>query len=133
MFKYIKYTKVEDEFTTHEFRGGDDSVKVNHFDVPVVSIESDSEDLIYEVIVSQNEIINCEEITKDEFKELVKESAQINRIRNVVAERIASKYSYADEIAMLKKDDNDAKKIAYENYVTESIAIGNELKSLLGY
>jgi hypothetical protein len=133
MFKYVKFTKVQDEFTTHEFRGGDDEVKVNHFDVDVVSIESDNEDAIYEVITSQDERINCQEITKDEFKEIVKNSAQIERIRTIVKERITSKYSIADEIAMMKRDESDAKRVEYEAFVSESIAKGDELKSIVGY
>lgn len=133
MFVYVKFTKVQDEFTTYEFRGGDDLVKVNHFDVDVVSLESENEDAIADLIANQDERINCVEITKEEFKELVKDSAQINRIRNVVKERIASKYSVADEIAMLKKDDTNEKRVAYESYVTECIAVGDELKSNVGY
>lgn len=133
MFKYVKFTKAEDEFTTHDFRGGSEEIIVNHFDVNVVSIQAENEVAINTLIASQESVINCIEITKDEFKELVTDSAQLNRIRNVVAERIASKYSYADEIAMLKKADDNAKKIAYEAYVAESISIGNELKSLIGY
>jgi hypothetical protein len=133
MFKYVKFTKVEDEFTTHDFRGGSEEVKVNHFNVDVVSIESEDEVVVTELIITQNEIINCEIITKDEFKELVKDSAQINRIRDVVAKRIASKYSIPDEIAMMKKEDDNTKKVEYLAFVEESVQIGNELKSLVGY
>lgn len=133
MFKYVKFTKVQDEFTTHEFRGGDDLVKVNHFDIDVVSLESDDAEAIYELIISQDERINCQDITKDEFKELVKNSAQIERIRTIVKERIASKYSIADEIAMIKRDESDAKRVEYEAFVSESIAKGDELKSIVGY
>lgn len=133
MFKYVKYTKVADEFTTHSFRGAGEELKVNHFNVSVVSIESEDEAILEEVIVSQDEKINCIEIDHAEFKELVGDSLQIERIRKVVAERIASKYTYADEIAMLRRDDTDAKKIEYVAFVNESIAIGSELKSLVGY
>jgi len=133
MFKYVKFTKVEDEFTTHDFRGGSEEVKVNHFNVSVVSIEAEDAAILDEVIASQNERINCIEIDHAEFKELVGDSLQIKRIRKVVAERIASKYTYADEIAMLKRDDSTAKKIEYVDFVNESIAIGSELKSLIGY
>jgi hypothetical protein len=133
MFKYVKFTKAEDEFTTHDFRGGSEEVKVNHFNVSVVSIEAEDAAILDEVIASQNERINCIEIDHAEFKELVGDSLQIKRIRKVVAERIASKYTYADEIAMLKRDDSTAKKIEYVDFVNESIAIGSELKSLIGY
>lgn len=133
MFRYIVFTRVTDDITTYEFRGRNEDVKVNHFDVNVVSIESDDEIAITELIISQNEKINCKEINKDEFKNLVKDSAQLNRIRSIVKERIASKYSIADEIALLKKDHNDSKKIEYEAFVNESIQKGDELKALIGY
>lgn len=133
MFKYVKFNRVTDDVTTYEFRGGSEDVKVNHFDVDVVSIESDNEDLIYELIASQDEKINCEEILQDEFKDLVKDSAQLNRIRNVVKERIASKYSFADEIAMMKRIDSDEKRVEYEVFVEECKLIGENLKALVGY
>lgn len=133
MFKYIEFTRVSDEFTTYEFRGGNEDVKVNYFDVNVVSIESENEIAINNLILSQDKRINCQIITKDEFKELVKDSAQIERIRTVVKERIASKYSYSDEIAMMKRDESDSKRLEYEAFVAESIAKGDELKALVGY
>ena len=133
MFVYVKFEKVSDEFTTYEFRGGNEDVKVNCFDVNVVSIESENEIAINNLILSQDKKINCQIISKDEFKELVKDSAQIERIRTIVKERIASKYSYADEIAMIKKDENDSKRLDYETFVAECISKGDELKALVGY
>lgn len=133
MFVYVKFEKVSDEFTTYEFRGGNEDVKVNYFDVNVVSIESENEIAINNLILSQDKKINCQIISKDEFKELVKDSAQIERIRTIVKERIASKYSYADEIAMMKKDENDSKRVEYEAFVAECISKGKELKALVGY
>lgn len=133
MFVYVKFEKVSDEFTTYEFRGGNEDVKVNYFDVNVVSIESENEIAINNLILSQDKKINCQIISKDEFKELVKDSAQIERIRTIVKERIASKYSYADEIAMIKKDENDSKRLDYETFVAECISKGDELKALVGY
>lgn len=133
MFVYVKFEKVSDEFTTYEFRGGNEDVKVNYFDVNVVSIESENEIAINNLILSQDKKINCQIISKDEFKELVKDSAQIERIRTIVKERIASKYSYADEIAMIKKDENDPKRVEYETFVAECISKGDELKALVGY
>lgn len=133
MFVYVKFEKVSDEFTTYEFRGGNEDVKVNYFDVNVVSIESENEIAINNLILSQDKKINCQIISKDEFKELVKDSAQIERIRTIVKERIASKYSYADEIAMMKRDETDSKRLDYETFVTECISKGDELKALVGY
>ena len=133
MFVYVKFEKVSDELTTYEFRGGNEDVKVNYFDVNVVSIESENEIAINNLILSQDKKINCQLISKDEFKELVKDSAQIERIRTVVKERIASKYSYADEIAMMKRDETDSKRLDYETFVAECISKGDELKALVGY
>lgn len=86
MVKYIKFTRVETEHTVLEFRGGDESTKVNHFSVPVVSIISDDETKINDLINSQPSEINCTEITKDEFKSLIKDSLQYKRIKQRVAE-----------------------------------------------
>lgn len=133
MFVYVKFEKVSDKLTTYEFRGGNEDVKVNYFDVNVVSIESENEIAINNLILSQDKKINCQLISKDEFKELVKDSAQIERIRTVVKERIASKYSYADEIAMMKRDETDSKRLDYETFVAECISKGDELKALVGY
>ena len=133
MFVYVKFEKVSDEFTTYEFRGGNEDVKVNYFDVNVVSIESENEIAINNLILSQDKKINCQIISKDEFKELVKDSAQIERIRTIVKERITSKYSYADEIAMMKRDETDSKRLDYETFVAECISKGDELKALVGY
>ena len=84
MVKYIEYDKVETQYTTLEFRGGDSDVKVNYFtgdDVlaNVVSILGD-EDKINALIEAQNKEINCREITKDEFKTLVQNSIQVKRV-----------------------------------------------------
>jgi hypothetical protein len=132
MFKYIKFEKVSTEDTVLEFRGGSEDVKVNHFNVSVVSLAGE-EVAIDEVIASQDARILCEEIAQEEFKSLVTDSTQLNRIREVVAKEIAKKYSLADEIAMSKRDESDGKRIAYETYVTECLAIGYGLKAEIGY
>ena len=133
MFKYVKFTKVETVDTVLEFRGGSEEVKVNHFDVDVVSISSEDESAIDALIASQPSEINCKEIEQDEFKTLVKESAQINRIRDMVKAEIAKKYSPADEIAMLKKAEDDDKRVVYNNYVKECLEFGDNLKKEVGY
>lgn len=133
MFKYIKFTKTKDEFTTHEFKGGDELVKVNYFDVDVVSVEAADVSDIDALIDSQETAINCTEITQEEFKTLVSDSSQLNRIREVVASEIAKKYTIADEIGMAKRAADDAKRIEYEGYVLQCIDIGRQLKSKIGY
>lgn len=133
MFKYVKFEKVTDDVTTYEFRGGNEDVKVNYFDVAVVSIESENEIAINELIASQAPQINCQEITKEEFKELVKDSGQLKRIRKIVKEKIALKYSIEDELALIKKDTSDAEMLQYELHIKECIDLGNSLKQDIGY
>jgi hypothetical protein len=133
MFTYVKYNKVQDEFTTHEFRGGDNDVIVNIFDGGVASIKCDDGAKVDELIAKQNPLIGVEKITKDEFKALVKDSDQLKVIRESVARRVALKYSFADELAMLKRSDDDVKKIAYAQYVAECVSYGDGLKLEIGY
>jgi len=138
MVKYIEYNKVSDEFTTHEFRGGSEDVVVTHFtgvDVlpHIVSIVADDAEKIDELIFSQNPLIECKEIGYSEFKTLVKNSDQITNINRQVKEMIAKRYDIADEIAMNKKDPSDTKRVAYESYIAECLAKGDELKASIGY
>jgi len=133
MFKYIDFQKVETEITVLEFKSRNDTVKVNHFNVDVVSIESDDEIAMDELIQSQPAEIECVEISKDEFKNLISNSSQLNRIRDVVKSKIASVYDVADEIAMSKKDVSDTKRIKYEHYVKECLIFGDALKTEIGY
>jgi len=138
MFKYVKFEKVETEHTVLEFRGMSEEVKVNHFSSAnslsyAVSIESEIESAINELVNAQDEAINCVFITQNDFKELVGESLQLKRIREVVATEIAKRYSLADEIAMSKRDTTDEKRVAYESYVAECLAIGYGLKAEIGY
>ena len=91
MFKYIKFEKVETEYTTLEFRGDADGVEVNHFSVDAVSIESDNEDAIDALIASQ--AVECVEITQDEFKALTAQSAQVLRILAQVDEKYSKDVS----------------------------------------
>lgn len=133
MFVYVGFSRVTDDVTTYEFRGGSKDVKVNYFDANVVSIESESETLINELIESQDKKINCQIVSKEEFKELIKNSAQIERIRTIVKERITSKYSIADEIAIMKRENSDLKKVEYEIYIQECKLIGENLKKSIGY
>ena len=133
MFKYVKFTKVETVDTVLEFRGESEDVKVNHFDVDVVSISSEDESAIDALIASQPAEINCKEINQAEFKSLVTNSAQLNRIRDVVKDEIAKKYTPADEIAMLKRAVDDDKRVAYNAYVSECLAVGYGLKADIGY
>lgn len=80
MFKYIRFNEVQDEYSKVTFLQKNEEVKVNFFDKPIVSIEADDEDLIDELILSQDERINCEEITQDEFVQLYKLTSQYQRV-----------------------------------------------------
>ena len=133
MFKYVKFEKVETVDTVLEFRGGSEEVKVNHFDVDVVSISSEDESAIDALIALQPAEINCVEITKEEFKSLVTNSAQLNRIREVVATKIAEKYTIADELAISKRAVDDVKRVDYEAFVAECVSFGIALKLEIGY
>ena len=80
MFKYVRFTPVESQFTTLTFKKINEDVKVNFFTLPVVSIEADNEALIDELISSQVKEIKCEVITKEEFINLIKLTSQYKRI-----------------------------------------------------
>lgn len=87
MFKYIKFDRVETGYAVLEFRGGDDTAKVNYFTgLSVVSIEAGTAEDIDAVVSSQMSEINCVEITRDEFKMLIESSPQYLRILDRVAE-----------------------------------------------
>ena len=80
MFKYVRFTPVESQFTTLTFKQKNNDVKVNFFSLPVVSLEADNEALIDELISSQTKEIKCEVITKEEFINLIKLTSQYKRI-----------------------------------------------------
>lgn len=80
MFKYIRFTPLKTNETTLTFRSKTEDVKVNYFDRPFVSIQSENEADIDVLIASQPSEIDCKEITKDEFVQLVKLSSQYQRI-----------------------------------------------------
>lgn len=133
MFKYIKFEKVETEFTVLEFRAQSEDVKVNSFDVNVVSLEAENAADIDALVAMQDSRILCEEITHDDFKDLVTVSSQLERIRDVVAAEVAKKYSFAEEFGMSKRDVSDAKRIEYEAYIKECLSLGYGLKAEIGY
>lgn len=83
MFKYVAYTKVTDEFTTHEFREMNEKCKVNRFDVPYVSVEFENAADFTELMANQNPLIQATEITQQEFDIAVYNSAQMQRVRSV--------------------------------------------------
>jgi hypothetical protein len=135
MFKYVKFNKVETEYTVLQFNGNpvDDDIQVFQFDVPVVSVKCEDTAKIDALIASQDTRIDCKIIDKTEFKELVSNSAQINRCRTICKEHIAKKYDFADELAMINKDSSDAKVIKYKAHKAECLAICNGLKAEVGY
>ncbi|MFA7029992.1 MAG: hypothetical protein WC179_06965 [Candidatus Cloacimonadaceae bacterium] len=108
MFKYIAYTKVIDEFTTHQFIEIDDRCQVNRFDVPYVSVEYENESDFVELMAYQPVVINATEITKEEFDVAVYNSAQMQRVRSV-AKKTGKIYSIGgvDYLIPLTKEAQD--------------------------
>lgn len=89
MFKYARYIRVVDEFTTHEFTELNEKCKVNKFDVPYVSVECANESDFLELLENQNPIIAAVEILKEEFAVGVENSAQVKRIYDRANEHFA--------------------------------------------
>lgn len=87
MFKYVKFTKVQVPYSTLEFRGGDDTIVVRHFDGDVVCISGDIEADIDVLIANQASEISCTVITQAEFKSIIELSSQYARIKQVVEEK----------------------------------------------
>lgn len=83
MFKYVQYTPFTDAYTTHIFNEKDDTCVINRFDVPVVSVECETERDFTGLMVYQSSDINAVEITLGEFNEMVKNSDQVQRMYNV--------------------------------------------------
>lgn len=117
MFKYVAYTKVTDEFTTHEFREQNEKCKVNRFDVPFVSVEFENAADFTELMANQNPLIEAVEITKEEFAIAVSNSVQALRMYEVANELfkqlmkpISDKYS---------KEERDT----WQNQIEEARAI----------
>jgi len=125
MFKYVKFNEGESFRVIGVFRG-----KVNSFSVPAVSIDGEASAI--DALIAAQEFA-CTEITQDEFKTIVSDSLQLKRIREVVASKIGEKYSFADELAINKRIATDPKRVDYEAYVLECIAIGDALKEEIGY
>ena len=136
--KYIEFTRAKDEFTEYFFvnKFDEDTVKLNNFtgiDRNIVSIVADDEDTLETLVNLQDSKIEATEITYADFRSAVKDSLQVKRINNVVKEKIAEKYDYADEIKLLKEDETNDERIAYEGYVDSCKEIGNDLKREIGY
>ena len=122
---YVKFNEGDTFRVVGLFEG-----KVNSFSVPAVSIEGTLEEV--NALIALQEFV-CTIIEQAEFKALVTDSLQLKRIREVVASKIGEKYNFSDELAMSKRIDTDAKRVAYEAYVVECIAVGNALKAEIGY
>lgn len=93
MLKYVRFIEVELEFTKLTFVRKNEDVKVIFFDKPFVALECENEELIDELIAYQDELIKCEEITADEFKALIKTTAQYARVLEMACERLEKNMS----------------------------------------
>lgn len=100
MFKYVTYTPMTDQYTTHEFNELNDKCKVHRFDVPYVSVECENEEDFAELMAAQFPAIQPTEVTKDAFFDMVQYSDQYLRMLDMANEQykkemehIASKYT----------------------------------------
>ena len=93
MLKYVRFIEVELEFTKLTFVRKNEDVKVVFFDKPFVALECEDEELIDELIAYQDELVKCEEITADEFKELVETTSQYSRVLEMACERLEKNMS----------------------------------------
>ncbi|MDM5264670.1 hypothetical protein PF327_10735 [Sulfurovum sp. XTW-4] len=105
MFKYVRYTPMTDEFTTHTFNELNENCKIHRFDVPYVSVECSTDADFAALMASQNPIIEAIEITQAEFSDMVQHSIQVKRMYDIANEQytkecavITSKYTH-DEIS----------------------------------
>lgn len=133
MFKFVAYQPYEDTHTTLEFRGGDEAVEVFNFDGNFVAIKSENEAEIDALIAKQPTEIRCTALTQEEFNEAVKESRQIENLRRACKEKIAKRYSIADEIGMMKRAASDSKRVEYEAYVNACLSECDAQKADMGY
>jgi len=84
VFKYVSFTPITDEYTTHIFNEKNDKCTVHRFDVPYVSVSFEDESDFTELMAYQNPDIGASEITKEAFESLVLHSDQVNRMYAVV-------------------------------------------------
>jgi len=131
MFKYIKYKKVQTQYTILEFSSGNEDTTVNHFDVEVVSIEGDETNI--DILISnQDALIECEEIALDEFNVLVENTSQLLRINDVVSNEVLKKYTPQQEIEILKMPKDDERVGEYNEYMKTCGQTGISLREELG-
>ena len=93
MIKYIKYTESQGKFSKLTFVRKNEDVKVVFFDKPFVALECENKELIDELIAYQDELIKCEEIAADEFKELAETTSQYARVLELASERLEKNMS----------------------------------------
>lgn len=88
MFKYVRFEIVQTDDTVLEFRGGTEEVQVNVIG-SVASIKAENESDIDALVNSQDDRINCEYISKEDFKTATMNSKRVQRIN----ERVEEKYN----------------------------------------
>jgi hypothetical protein len=77
---------------------------------------------------SYNSFENEVELTFEEVSPILKECHLNKQFNLIITNRIKVKYNLDDEIALLKKDDTDADKMAYNSFVNEIKAEVNAQK-----
>lgn len=132
MFKYVIYTKVETEHTVLEFRGGNDTIKLKHYDVPVVSIEADNEAEIDDLIAQQSIEIKCAVLTKNAFVALVKNTKQFQReLYHINEEFDNSVNTLIDGIPTNERLSWDKQETEARNYLIDKSSVTPLIDSLL--
>ena len=117
MFKYISYTPVEDEYTTHEFNELNDKCKVHRFDVPYVSVEYEKEEDFTALMAAQLPAIEATEITKIEFEDLVQHSDQVKRMYEVV------NATYSKELSPISVKYSEEERATWPSQTAEAYAV----------
>jgi len=131
MFKYIKYTPMTDDYTTHIFNEVNDKCKVHRFDVPYVSVEYTDEADFTALMAAQNIIISATEITKIEFSDMVQLSDQVKRIYETANNQFSIDMKVISEKYMQEERDTWSIQIEEANAVKAGTAVSTPFLSAL--
>lgn len=131
MFKYIKYTPMTDDHTTHIFNEINDKCKVHRFDVPYVSVEYTDKADFAALVATQLPAIEAVEITKVEFADIVQYSDQIKRIYSVANEQFASDMKAISEKYTQEERDTWSIQVEEANAVKAGVTISTPFLSSL--
>jgi hypothetical protein len=104
----MKYYKIEKDKIPSQVEG----VEIFNYAVvegqSIIGVKAENYDLFKDEI----------ELTFEEVSPILQECHLNRQLNLIIANRIRAKYSIDDEIALLKKDDTDVNKIAYNLFVS---------------